>query len=45
MGKLWQLSQGHPKPAISGKVEKGDEEKFVKNRLKSGPCLKSPIKL
>ena len=27
------------------KLQKGDEEKFFKNRLKSNPCLKSPIKL
>ena len=45
MGKLWQLSQGHPEPAFSGKVQKGDGEKFSKNRLQSSPCLKSPIKL
>ena len=41
MGKLWQLSQGQPKPAISGKVEKGDEDKFFKNRLKRSPHLKA----
>ena len=35
MGKLWQLSQGHPKPAFSGKVQRGDQGKFFKNRLKS----------
>ena len=40
MGKLWQLSQGHPKPAFSVKVQKGDGEKFFKNRPKSSPRLK-----
>ena len=25
MGKLWQLSQGHPKPAFSGKVKRDDQ--------------------
>ena len=42
MGKLWQLSQGHPKPAFSGKVQRGDQGKFLKNRPKSSPPLKGP---
>ena len=42
MAKLWQLSQGHPKPAFSEKVKRGDQDKFLKNRLKSSPCLKGP---
>ena len=42
MGKLWQLSQGHPKPAFSEKVQRGDQGKFFKNRPKSSPRLKGP---
>ena len=42
MGKLWQLSQGHPKPAFSGKVQRDDQWKFFNNRLKSSPRLKGP---
>ena len=42
MAKLWQFSQGHPKPAFSEKVERGDQGKFFKNRQKSSPCLKGP---
>ena len=34
MAKLWQFSQGHPKPAFSEKVQRADEGKFFKNRLK-----------
>ena len=40
MAKLWQFSQGHPKPAFSEKVQRGDQGKFFKNRLKSKPCLR-----
>ena len=40
--KLWQFSQGHPKPAFSEKVQRGDQEKFFKNRPKSSPRLKGP---
>ena len=40
MGKLWQLSQGHPKPAFSEKVQRGDQRKFFKNRPKSSLRLK-----
>ena len=32
--------QGHPKPAFSKKVQRGDQEKFFKNRPKSSPRLK-----
>ena len=34
--------QGHPKPAFSEKVQRGDQGKFFKNRLKGSPCLKNP---
>ena len=34
MAKLWQLRQGHPKPAFSKKVQKGDEDKLFKDRQK-----------
>ena len=40
MGKLWQLSQDHPKPAFSKKRAKGDQGKFLKNRQESSPRLK-----
>ena len=40
--KLWQFLQGHPKPAFSEKVQRGDQGKFFKNRQKSSPCLKGP---
>ena len=40
MGKLWQLSEGHPKQAFSGKVQRGDQGKFFKNRLKSSLRLR-----
>ena len=29
-------------PHFSQKVERGDQEKFFKNRSKSSPCLKGP---
>ena len=32
--------QGHPKPAFSEKVQRGDQGKFFKNRPKSSPRLK-----
>ena len=32
--------QGHPKPAFSKKVQRGDQEKFLKSRPKSSPRLK-----
>ena len=37
---LWQFSQGHPKPAFSEKVQRGDQGKFLKNPPKSRPRLK-----
>ena len=42
MAKLWQFLQGHPKPAFSVKVQRGDQAKFFKNRPKSSPRLKGP---
>ena len=42
MAKLWQLLQGHPKPAFSEKVQRGDQGKFFKTRAKSSPRLKGP---
>ena len=42
MARLWQFSQGHPKPAFSEKVQRGDQEKFFKNRLKRSLRLKGP---
>ena len=32
--------KGHPKPAFSKKVQRGEQEKFFKNRPKSSPRLK-----
>ena len=43
--KLWQILQGHPKPAFSEKVQRGDQDKFFKNRLKSSPRLKGTTAL
>ena len=42
MAKLWQFSQGHPKHALSVKVQTGEQKKFLKNLPKSSPCLKGP---
>ena len=42
MAKLWQFLQGHPKPLFSEKVQRGDQGKFFKNRLKGSPRLKNP---
>ena len=42
MAKVWQFSQGHPKPAFSEKVQRGDQGKFFKNRPKRYPRLKGP---
>ena len=42
MDKLWQFLQGHPKPAFSVKVQRGDQGKFFKNRLRGSPRLKGP---
>ena len=42
MAEVWQFLQGHPKPAFSEKVQRGDQGKFFKNRPKSSPRLKGP---
>ena len=42
MAKLWQFSQGHPKPTFSEKVQRGDQGKFFENRPKSSLRLKGP---
>ena len=42
MAKLQQFLQGHPKPAFSEKVQRGDQGKFFKNRPQSSPRLKGP---
>ena len=42
MAKLWQFSQGHPRPAFSEKVKRGDRGKLLKNRPKRSPRLKDP---
>ena len=39
MAKLWQFLQGHPQPAFSEKVQRGDQGEFFKNRPKSSPRL------
>ena len=39
MAKLWQFLQGHPKPAYSEKVQRGQQGKFFKNRPESSPPL------
>ena len=40
MAKLWEFWQGHPKPLFSEKVQRGDQGKFIKNRLKRSLRLK-----
>ena len=42
MAKLWQFSQGHPKPAFSEKVQRGEQGKFFTNRPKSSHRFKGP---
>ena len=42
MTKLWQFWQGHPKPAFSEKVQKGDQGKFFKNAPKGSLRFKDP---
>ena len=42
MAKLWQFGQGHPKAAVSEKVQREDEEKFFKVPPKNSPHLKGP---
>ena len=41
MAKLLQFSQGHPKPAFSEKVQRGDQGKLFKNRPKRSARLKA----
>ena len=41
MANLLQFLQGHPKPAFSEKVQRGDQGKFFKNCRKSNLLLKS----
>ena len=45
MAELWQFSQSHPKPAFSEKVQRGDQDEFLKNGLQSSPRLKGPTAL
>ena len=45
MAMSLRLSQGHPKHAFSEKVQRGDEEKFFKDRPKNSPHLKGPTAL
>ena len=45
MSKLWIFSQGHPKPAFSEKVQRGDRGNVFKYRPKSIPPLKGPTAL
>ena len=45
MFKLWQFLEGHPKPAFSEKVQRGDQEKFFNNRLRSSPRFNGPTAL
>ena len=42
MAKLWQFSQGRPKPPFCAKVQRGDQGKFFKNHPKSNPSFKNP---
>ena len=41
MTRLLQFWQGHPKPAFSEKVQRGDQEKFFKNGAKSSHRLQN----
>ena len=40
MAKSLRLSQRHPKPTFSEKVQRGDQRKFFKNRSRIRECLK-----
>ena len=42
IARLWQFFQGHPKPAFSKEVQRGDQRKFFKNRPKRSPRWKGP---
>ena len=45
MAELWKFLQGHPKPEFSEKLQRADQGKFFKNRLKSSPGWKGPTAL
>ena len=40
--KLWQFLKGHPKPAFSKEVQRGDQGKLKKKRDKKMPSHKRP---
>ena len=42
MARLWQFSQGHPRPAFSKNGQRGDQGKFFKTRPKRSNRLKNP---
>ena len=42
IAKLWKVSQNHPKPAFSEKVQREDQKNFFKNSQKFSPGLKGP---
>ena len=42
IAKLWQFSLRHPKEAFSEKVQRVDQGKLLKNRLKTSPRLEGP---
>ena len=42
MTEVWQFWQGHAKPAFSEKVQRGEEDQFLKNRPKTSLRLKGP---
>ena len=42
MEKLWQFSQGCPKPAFSKNVQRGDQWKFLKKSPKTKPSFEKP---
>ena len=44
-GEVMAISEGHPKPAFSEKVQRGDKEKFFKNPPESSPRLNRPTAL
>ena len=39
IAKLFQFSQGHPKPAFSEKVQRGHQGKFFKSRPNGSPRI------
>ena len=42
MAKLQKFLQGHPNPAFSEKVQRGEQGKFLKDRPRKNPRLKGP---